>query len=64
MNKRKGSTGVVEPGIKRAPIDCAIATRKLASMAPTKLPSPPSTTTTNAIKMKKVCPERRNRPAS
>jgi branched-subunit amino acid ABC-type transport system permease component len=56
---------MIGPGIKRAQIDCAIATRKLASMEPTKLPNPPRTTTTNAIKMKKVSMSgTSNRPAS
>src|SRR5438132_4095052 len=54
MNSRNGSTGAVEPGMNSAPSDSAIATMKLANRAPMKLPMPPSTTTTKAIKMKKV----------
>src|SRR4051812_43331973 len=52
MNSTNGSNGAVDPGMKRAPRDSVIATMKLAKRAPMKLPMPPSTTTTNAIRIK------------
>src|SRR5258708_13061579 len=52
MNSTNGSTGAVEPGMNNAPSDSVIATTKLANSAPMKLPMPPSTTTTKAMRMK------------